>query len=118
MTEIVDVEENTIIPLANNFNLNNYPNPFNPETTIRFSVTQNAVSGSDGSSFVTLEIYNLRGQKVKTLYPFPNRGLGTSEYSVVWNGKDSNNKSVASGIYFYKITAGDYQKVKKMLLLK
>jgi hypothetical protein len=117
MNELVSVEENTIIPLANSFSLSNYPNPFNPTTTISFNVTQNAMSGLDGSSFVTLEIFNLKGQKVK-VFTFPNRGLGTSEYSVVWNGTDENNKTVASGIYFYKISADKSSAIKKMLLLK
>jgi hypothetical protein len=128
MSETVDIEENTI-PHSSNIisNLRNYPNPFNPETTISFSVTQNAMSGSDGSSFVTLEIYNLRGQKVR-VFTFPNQsshkattwqaGLGTSEYSVVWNGKDNNNKSVASGIYLYKMKTDNYTITKKMILLK
>jgi hypothetical protein len=109
MTEIVDVEENTIIPLANDFNLTNFPNPFNPTTTISFNVTQT-------SSFVTLEIYNIKGQKVK-VFTFQNRGLGTR--CVVWDGKDSNNKAVASGIYFYQLKVNDKTKaVKKCLLLK
>ncbi len=110
MTQIVDVEENIIIPLANDFNLSNYPNPFNPTTTISFSVAQTL-------SFVTIDIYNVKGQKVK-VFTFPNRGLGTSEYSVVWNGTDENNKPVASGIYFYKMKTDNYTSTKKMILLK
>ncbi len=109
MTEIVDVEENTIIPLANNFNLSNYPNPFNPETTISFNLP------AEDAEDIEIIIYNIKGQKVK-VFTFPNRGLGTR--CVVWNGKDSNNKEVASGIYFYKLIVGDYSKTKKMLLLK
>jgi hypothetical protein len=94
----------------------NYPNPFNPTTTISFSVTQNAVSGSDGSSFVTLDIYNLKGQKVKTLV---NEVLPAGEHSVVWDGKNANNKAVASGIYFYNLKVGNKSlAIKKCLLLK
>ncbi len=90
--------------------LSNYPNPFNPETTISFSVTQN-------SDFVTLEVYNVKGQKVKTLHPFPNRGLGTR--CVVWNGTDSNNKPVSSGIYMYQLKVnGKAIAGRKCLLLK
>jgi flagellar hook assembly protein FlgD len=64
---------------------------------------------------VTLEIYNLKGQKVK-VFTFPNRGLGTR--CVVWDGIDSNNKSVSSGIYFYKVSTEKSSAMKKMLLLK
>jgi hypothetical protein len=108
MLEIVDVDENTIIPLANDFNLTNYPNPFNPETTIRFSVTQT-------SSFVTLEIYNLKGQKVTTLI---DKHFENGSHTVTWDGKDSNNKPVASGIYFYNLKVDNYTSTKKMVLLK
>ncbi|MBL7148612.1 MAG: T9SS type A sorting domain-containing protein [Candidatus Cloacimonetes bacterium] len=107
MNELVGIEENTIIPLANDFNLSNYPNPFNPETTISFDLASNAN--------VEISIYNIKGQKVKTLV---NKILPAGEHTTIWNGKDSNNKRVGSGIYFYKLEAGGYQKVKKMLLLK
>ena len=88
--------------------LTNYPNPFNPTTTISFSVPQM-------SSFVTLEIYNVKGQKVKTLV---NETKSAGEHSVVWDGRDSNNKPVSSGIYFYNLKAGRFEKSRKMLLLK
>jgi photosystem II stability/assembly factor-like uncharacterized protein len=93
----------------------NYPNPFNPETTISFSVTQNAASGFDGSSFVTLEIYNIKGQKVKTLV---DEEMAAGQHSVVWNGTDDSDKSVSSGIYYYKMKSGDYTSTKKMILMK
>jgi predicted outer membrane repeat protein len=87
--------------------LNNYPNPFNPETKIVFNLPE------EGN--IKLEIFNIKGQKVKTLldcYMSPGRS------EMIWNGKDSNDKQVSSGIYFYKLKTGDFQKVKKMLLLK
>ncbi|MEA2097237.1 MAG: FlgD immunoglobulin-like domain containing protein, partial [Candidatus Cloacimonadota bacterium] len=84
------------------------PNPFNPTTTISFSVTQN-------SDFVTLEVYNIKGQKVKQLV---NNQLSAGKHSVIWNGKDNNGKSVTSGIYFYKMKAGKFTSTKKMILLK
>jgi hypothetical protein len=96
------------LPITN-YNLYNYPNPFNPETKIVFNLPE------EGD--VKLEIYNIKGQKVK-VFTFPNWGLGTSEYSVVWNGTDENNKPVSSGIYFYKLMVDNYSKTKKMLLLK
>ncbi len=87
--------------------LTNYPNPFNPTTTISFSL----INDSD----IEISVYNIKGQKVKTLI---NDQYSKGSHSVIWNGKDSNNKSVSTGIYFYKISAGKETQVKKMLLLK
>lgn len=86
----------------------NYPNPFNPSTTISFSV-------SEVLSSVNIEIYNLKGQKVKTLV---NEQLSVGLHSITWNGKDDSNKPVSSGIYFYKMRAGKYTASRKMILLK
>ncbi|MCK4653316.1 MAG: T9SS type A sorting domain-containing protein, partial [Candidatus Cloacimonetes bacterium] len=86
----------------------NYPNPFNPQTTISFSVAQTL-------SFVNLEIYNIKGQKVKTLV---NEKLNAGAHQVIWHGKDENGKSVSSGIYFYKMDSGRYTSVMKMILMK
>ncbi len=102
----VDADGNTI-PLITKLN-GNYPNPFNPETTISFSVAQT-------SSFVSVEIFNIKGQKVKQLV---NEILPAGKHIAVWNGKDNNNKQVASGIYFYQMKTGNIQQSKKMLLLK
>jgi hypothetical protein len=93
---------------AVHYSLSNYPNPFNPSTTISFSVQQT-------SSFVILGIYNLKGQKVKILV---NEILPIGKHSVIWNGKDEDNNPVSSGIYLYKIRAGDFEKTRKMILLK
>jgi hypothetical protein len=95
--------------LTLNIILTNYPNPFNPTTTISFNVTQTF-------SFATIDIYNLKGQKVKTLQLFPNGGLGTR--SVIWDGMDENGRQVSSGIYFYRLKSGNFEKTKKMLLMK
>ena len=86
----------------------NYPNPFNPETTISFSVAQT-------SSFVNLEVFNIKGQKVRKLV---DEVLSAGQHSVVWNGKDENSKPVSSGVYFYKMRTGAYTRTKKMILLK
>ena len=85
----------------------NYPNPFNPTTTINFSIAK--------SDLVTLDIYNSRGQKVRTLV---NDNLSAGEHNIVWNGKDKNSRSVNSGVYFYKIKSGKFTSTKKMILLK
>ena len=96
------------IMVVSNKLIGNYPNPFNPTTTISFSITQ-------ASPFVTLEIFNIKGQKIKTLV---NDKLDEGLHHVVWNGKDDVNKPVASGIYFYKLQTGKYTAVKKMVLMK
>ena len=94
--------------LTNNTKLvNNNPNPFNPTTTINFTTKE--------AGNVNLNIYNIRGQKVKTLV---NDNLDAASHSVVWNGKDDNGKAVSSGVYFYKMQAGKYTSTKKMILMK
>jgi len=108
IVEIDHTEANGIqVPLINSLS-GNYPNPFNPETTISFSVAQ-------ASSLVNLEIYNLKGQKIKILV---NEILSAGNHSVVWNGTDEKEKPVASGIYLYKMQMGNYVSSKKMILMK
>lgn len=87
---------------------NNYPNPFNPTTTISFSIPD--------ESKVDLIVYNIKGQKVKTLV---NNNLDRGNHSVVWSGVDESGKSVSSGVYFYKLSVdGKSKSVKKCLMLK
>jgi len=97
--------------------LSNYPNPFNPSTTISFNVTQS-------SAFATLVIFNIKGQKVKTLL---NSQLSAGHYECIWNGTDSNNKQVSSGEYFAKLrllpdssgkSEGEEVEVQKLILMK
>jgi hypothetical protein len=85
----------------------NYPNPFNPKTMIRFALPKD--------SWVKLEVYNILGQKVKTLV---DEKLAAGVKEVEWDGKDSKGLEVASGIYFYKIKADSFSDVKKMVMLK
>ena len=111
---ILDFSEFTTETLENEIqnissNLSNYPNPFNPTTTISFSVTQM-------SSFVTLEIYNIKGQKVKQLV---SDQLSSGQHAIVWNGDDESGKPVGSGVYLYKLNVNSKtEAVKKCLLLK
>ena len=94
---------NNDIYLAKNFNLNqNYPNPFNPITTIEFELTR--------SSEVTLKIYNIVGEEVATLL---SASLLSGSHSVQW---DASN--LASGVYLYKLEAGDYIETRKMIIMK
>ena len=85
----------------------NYPNPFNPTTTIIYSLAEDCNA--------TLEIYNVKGQKVCTLA----NGMQESGYhQVIWNGTDENNRSVSSGLYFYRLHNEDKTITKKMLMVK
>ncbi len=86
---------------------NNYPNPFNPSTTISFDL---AKAGN-----VKLSIYNIKGQLVRRLHNAP---LASGNHKIVWNGRDESNRPVASGIYYYKLDTGGYRKTNKMLLMK
>jgi hypothetical protein len=87
--------------------LQNYPNPFNPETTIQY------ILGKSGA--VRLTIFNMLGQKVQTLV-YEKQAAG--HQIVHWNGKDSHNRVVPSGIYYYRLEANDFSATRKMLLLK
>jgi hypothetical protein len=80
----------------------NYPNPFNPSTTIEFTIPK--------TEFVTVKIYNLLGQEVTTLV---SQTLKAGFYNYGWNASD-----LSSGIYYYTLTAGEFQDVKKMVLLR
>ena len=93
--------------LVNNLQLTNFPNPFNPTTTIEFSI--------QNSNVVELSIFNIKGQKVITLI---NEDMQKGKHSIIWSGIDDNNKPVSSGIYLYKIKVGNQESVKRMLLLK
>ena len=105
----VGLDDNLIIQPSEVFLHQNYPNPFNPTTTISFDVEQT-------STFVTLSIFNIKGQKVKTLI---DEVLSAGEHSIVWNGEDASGKKVGSGIYLYKLNVnGKTEAVKKCLLLK
>ena len=85
----------------------NYPNPFNPTTTITYSLPE--------ATKMRLDIYNLKGQLVKTLV---NDEVSAGLHSVVWNSKDMNNADVASGVYFYRISSPNKTQTRKMLLMK
>jgi hypothetical protein len=100
-------EGSEMIPEIIEFSASNYPNPFNPTTTIAYSLP------NDG--MIELTVFNIKGQLVKTLVK--GEQLAGS-YETVWNGKDNNGKNVSSGIYFYKLSTEDDTIMKKMLMLK
>jgi len=87
--------------------MQNFPNPFNPETTIRYHLPER--------SNVTLQIFNITGKSVITLV---NWQQNPGEKAIQWNGKDSRGKQAASGLYFYRLRANGFEKVRKLTLLR
>jgi predicted outer membrane repeat protein len=95
-------------PLSQTFlDKGNYPNPFNPDTYINFQLKE--------SSLINLEIYNARGQMIRTLLQ---ENLPSGEHSILWNGKDEQGNTLNSGIYFYRIQSASTTSVNKMILMK
>jgi len=84
-----------------------YPNPFNPEVNIAFSLAAPAK--------VNVDIFNIRGQKVRSLH---NGTLPGGTHSLHWNGKDSSGTAVSSGLYFARISNARHQQVLKLMLMK
>ncbi len=88
--------------------VSNYPNPFNPSTTISFTLPQR--------NNVSIYIYNVLGEKVSTL--INNRDMSSGVKNISWDGKDNNGNTLSSGIYLYRISTSNYSITKKMMLLK
>ncbi len=88
--------------------IENYPNPFNPETTISFFTTE-------CTKHTELSIYNVKGQRVRTLV---DEILPAGQYTVIWDGCDDKQMAVSSGIYFYRLKSGSEELQGKMLMLK
>lgn len=107
--ELVDATAVKNLPRFGHFKLyQSLPNPFNPTTTIRFDVTE-------GGAEVSLEVYDVRGRRIRTLVDgFVNEG----EKSVVWNGTDHRGNPVSTGMYFYRLRAPGFDETRKMMLLK
>jgi hypothetical protein len=103
------IEEPEVIPDIETVTYldHNYPNPFNPSTTIRY--------GLRSRTHVSLKVYNVMGQLVKTLV---NETKNSGDYTIVWRGVNNTGESVASGVYFYRLIAGAFSHTKKMVLLK
>ena len=85
----------------------NFPNPFNPATEIRFQLPE--------ANLVVLTIYNALGQEIRKLV---NREYQAGFHGVSWNGKNSNGNPVSSGVYLYKLQAGSFTQIKKMSLIR
>jgi len=100
-------QDENIPLLTDKLNLTNYPNPFNPSTTILYSLPKDMQ--------VNLVVYNIKGQKIKTLH---NGKQAKGQHSVIWDGTDENGKLVSSGIYFYKLVTPNKVLTSKMVMLK
>lgn len=103
---VTSVEGEEELPLSYSIE-QNYPNPFNPTTTINYSLPE--------ANFVTIKIYNMLGQEVKTLL---SEEVKAGRHNVNWNGENNYGSKVSSGTYVYRITAGGFVQAKKMILLK
>ena len=95
------------VPSVLDYQLTNYPNPFNPSTTISFTLIR--------PESIKLSIYNIKGQLVRSLI---NDRKEAGRYSIIWDGIDDNNNTVSSGIYFYRLETSSKIETKKMLLMK
>ncbi|OGC78512.1 MAG: hypothetical protein A2Z27_00160 [candidate division Zixibacteria bacterium RBG_16_50_21] len=104
----VEPHKPTVSVVPKEFQLGqNYPNPFNPSTTMKYSLPE--------AAFVKLEIFNILGQRVKTLVE---TRQGAGFYTVIWDGKNEAGENVSSGIYFYRLDTEKAKSVKKMVLLR
>jgi hypothetical protein len=105
---IVAVEQDFDNGIPKEYSLGqNYPNPFNLSTVIPFALPR--------AGFASLKIYNIVGQEVANLV---SGNLPAGAFRAIWGGKDINGETVSSGIYLYRLKAGDYVEVRKMLLMK
>ena len=104
--EEVAIGDNISLPRTTRL-FDNYPNPFNPRTTIKYELAK--------TSDVKITIYNSIGQKVRTLL---NKRQSSGEYQAYWNGKDDTRHQLPTGVYFLKFETVDYSKVQKMILMK
>jgi hypothetical protein len=104
---LTDDGNGEIVPEVYQFTINNFPNPFNPETTLAFTIPT--------EGHVRIDVYNIRGQRVRTVV---NEHLSIGHHTAIWNGKDEIGRDVSSGVYLYRIRTVDNTATGKMLLLK
>ena len=107
----IDKKETDILPTTSKYLVlnDNYPNPFNPETTIEFEV------GKD-TALLSLKIYNSKGQLVRTL--IDKKIYQKGKFSIIWKGDNNKGEEVPSGAYFYKLISNSRMQIKKAILVK
>ncbi len=106
-TTISEIEARDALTVSEFRLENNFPNPFNPSTTIRYQIAE--------AGPVKLVIYDMLGKEIRTLI---NNHRDSGSYEARWDGRDNNGRMMATGIYFYKISSGSFSKIKKMILVK
>ena len=94
-------------PMQRTVLLPNFPNPFNPSTTIQYTLAE--------ETMVSLTVFNINGREVRML---TDETMQPGPHEAVWDGKDNHGRDVGSGLYFYLLHAGDFQDTRKMVLLK
>lgn len=100
------------LPLPKQYSLKqNYPNPLNPSTMIVYEIPEKETKGVD----VMISIYNLRGQRVRV---FDEGSRMPGRHNVIWDGRDEKNIPLASGVYIYRIAAGDFVQARKMIIIR
>ena len=102
----VEFEGQTAVPFESRL-ADNYPNPFNPSTVIEYSIARD--------SHVNISIYDVSGRLVRTLVDEFKVG---GDYRIAWDGKDSHGAPVSTGVYFYRLIAGEDRLAKKMVMLR
>jgi hypothetical protein len=124
---ITDVKENGVI--INEFSISAYPNPFNPSTTIKYTIPSSSVILSEAKNlkdfssqapqnhkaFITLKVYDILGREVITLV---NKNQKSGNYQVEWNASNTKGKELTSGIYFVNIADDFFNKTIKLLLIR
>lgn len=107
ITASVGASAGNPLPPAKTELYHNFPNPFNPSTCIKYDLAN--------AGKVNLEIYNVKGQKVRSLIDNM-QDAGSKE--IIWDGKDDEGRNVTSGVYFYQLISGNFSKSRKMILIK
>jgi hypothetical protein len=106
-TMAVSSNEDDLVPASVTALNGNYPNPFNPETSISYSIKE--------AGDVRLEVFNLKGQKVRSLV---NAKQNSGNYRVVFDARDDKGQPLSSGIYLYRLSTGSYVSTRKMMLME
>jgi hypothetical protein len=114
INEVLETDENNL-GLDNMIKIENYPNPFSLSNSKRSSGTNIKFYTTDDSKPTVITIYNMKGQKVKTIL---DEKLSVGEHNVLWNGNDEKGKSVSAGLYLSKIQIGNDMKLQKMMIIK
>jgi flagellar hook assembly protein FlgD len=106
-TTVANDDDTLPVPNADKWRIEVYPNPFNPSTTITFSIPE--------TGRVRVSVYNIKGRKVKDLI---NTEMARGNHKLIWDGKDTNSRNVGSGIYLFKLESGGNTSIRKAMLVK